>query len=120
MRLIANTERCTSWTSSNAVFEWITHEDRENSVLSFIRHGANGETVIVLCNFTPVVRHDYRIGVAQAGRYREIINTDATLYGGSGVGNGELQTESIGSHGRACSLSVSLPPLATLMLTLAP
>ena len=101
-------------------FEWITHEDRENSVLSFIRHGANGDTVIVLCNFTPVVRHDYRIGVAQAGRYREIINTDATQYGGSGVGNGERQTESIAAHGRACSLSLSLPPLATLMLTLAP
>ncbi|MBC7454739.1 MAG: alpha amylase C-terminal domain-containing protein, partial [Massilia sp.] len=101
-------------------FEWITHEDRDNSVLSFIRHGANGDTVLVLCNFTPVARHGYRIGVAQAGRYREIINTDATLYGGSGVGNGELQTESIAAHGRACSLSLSVPPLATLMLTLAP
>jgi len=100
-------------------FEWISHEDRENSVLSFIRRAANGDTVVVLCNFTPVARHGYRIGVAQPGRYREIINTDATEYGGSGVGNGELQTEAVGAHGRACSLSVSLPPLATLMLTLA-
>ena len=100
-------------------FEWITHEDRENSVLSFIRLAANGDTIVVLCNFTPVARHGYRVGVAQAGRYREIINTDATLYGGSGVGNGELQTELLAAHGRACSLSVSLPPLATLMLTLA-
>ncbi|PIL39827.1 1,4-alpha-glucan branching enzyme [Massilia psychrophila] len=113
-------------------FEWITHEDRENSVLSFIRHagaganganganGTNGDTVLVLCNFTPVIRHDYRIGVAQAGCYREIINTDATIYGGSGVGNGVLRTEPIAAHGRACSLSLSLPPLATLMLTLVP
>ncbi|MDB5918752.1 MAG: glgB [Massilia sp.] len=100
-------------------FEWITHEDRDNSVLSFIRHGVNGDSVLVLCNFTPVVRHGYRIGVAQAGSYREIINTDATVYGGSGVGNGVLQTEPIAAHGRACSLSLSLPPLATLMLTLA-
>jgi 1,4-alpha-glucan branching enzyme len=100
-------------------FEWITHEDRDNSVLSFIRLAANGDPVVVVCNFTPVVRHDYRIGVSQAGRYREIINTDATLYGGSGVGNGVLQTEPIGAHGRACSLSLSVPPLATLMLTLA-
>jgi 1,4-alpha-glucan branching enzyme len=103
-------------------FEWITHEDRDNSVLSFIRHsanGANGDSVLVLCNFTPVARHGYRIGVTHAGRYREIINTDATLYGGSGVGNGDLQTEPIGAHGRACSLSLSVPPLATLMLTLA-
>ena len=101
-------------------FEWITHEDRDNSVLSFIRLAANGDTVLVLCNFTPVGRHDYRIGVAQAGCYREIINTDATVYGGSGVGNGDLQTEPVAAHGRACSLRLSLPPLGTLMLTLAP
>jgi 1,4-alpha-glucan branching enzyme len=100
-------------------FEWITHEDRDNSVLSFIRYAANGDTVVVVCNFTPVARYDYRIGVAQAGSYREIINTDATVYGGSGVGNGELRTEPIAAHGRACSLRLSVPPLATLMLTLA-
>ncbi len=100
-------------------FEWITLEDRENAVLSFVRKGDggdDGDPILVLCNFTPVPRHGYRIGVPQAGRYREIINTDATVYGGSGVHNGELHTEAIGAHGRAQSLALTLPPLATLML----
>ncbi|MFC5459328.1 1,4-alpha-glucan branching protein GlgB [Massilia niabensis] len=99
-------------------FEWITYEDRDNSVFSFIRKAANGDTVLVLSNFTPVPRHGYRIGVAQEGRYREIINTDAAIYGGSGVGNGLLQSETFPAHGRACSLSLSVPPLATIMLVL--
>lgn len=100
-------------------FEWITHEDRDNSVFSFMRKADDGATVLVLCNFTPVPRHGYRIGVAQPGRYREIINSDAAIYGGSGVHNGELQTEPVPAHGRALSLSLSVPPLATLMLRLA-
>lgn len=99
-------------------FEWITHEDRENSVFSFIRKADNGDLVLVLCNFTPVPRHAYRIGVPQPGRYSEILNTDATIYGGSGVHNGDLQTEAITSHGRDCSLSLTVPPLATVMLKL--
>ncbi|MET0983413.1 MAG: 1,4-alpha-glucan branching enzyme, partial [Telluria sp.] len=99
-------------------FEWITYEDRDNSVFSFVRKAANGDTVVVVSNLTPVPRHGYRIGIAQPGRYREIINTDATIYGGSGVGNGLLRSETIPAHGRACSLSLSVPPLATIMLTL--
>jgi 1,4-alpha-glucan branching enzyme len=101
-----------------AGFEWITHEDRENSVLSFIRKAANGDIVVVVSNFTPVPRHGYRIGVDAPGRYVEIINTDATVYGGSGMGNGELRAEPVSAHGRACSLSLSVPPLATVMLKL--
>jgi 1,4-alpha-glucan branching enzyme len=101
-------------------FEWITHEDRENSVFSFIRKAANGDSVLVLSNFTPVPRHGYRIGVDRPGRYVEILNTDATIYGGSGLANGDLQTETIGAHGRACSLSLTVPPLATVMLKLEP
>jgi 1,4-alpha-glucan branching enzyme len=99
-------------------FEWITHEDRENSVFSFIRKAADGDAVLVLSNFTPVPRHGYRIGVDQPGRYIEILNTDASQYGGSGLGNGDLHTETIGAHGRPNSLSLSLPPLATIMLKL--
>ena len=99
-------------------FEWITHEDSQNSVFSFIRKADNGETVLVLSNFTPVVRHGYRVGVPEQGHYREIINTDNAVYGGSGVGNGELQTEATPAHGRPCSLSLTVPPLATIMLTL--
>jgi 1,4-alpha-glucan branching enzyme len=101
-------------------FEWITHEDCENSVFSFIRKAGNGDAVLVLSNFTPVPRHGYRIGVDQPGRYVEILNTDATAYGGSGLGNGDVHTEPVGAHGRPCSLSLSLPPLATIMLTLEP
>ena len=99
-------------------FEWITHEDRENSVFSFIRKADNGDAVLVLSNFTPVPRHGYRIGVDQPGRYAEILNTDASAYGGSGMSNGDLHTEPAGAHGRPCSLSLSLPPLATIMLKL--
>lgn len=96
-------------------FEWIAHDDRDNSIFSFVRKSENGETVIVVSNFTPVPRHAYRIGVPHEGAYREIINTDSHHYGGSGTGNGILHTEAIGSHGRACSLSITVPPLATVM-----
>ncbi|PWF55343.1 1,4-alpha-glucan branching protein GlgB [Massilia glaciei] len=99
-------------------FEWISHEDRENSVLSFVRRADDGSCVLVICNFTPVCRPGYRIGVPAAGRYRELINTDQLQYGGSGVGNGVLATDPSGMHGRAQSLALTLPPLATLMLVL--
>jgi 1,4-alpha-glucan branching enzyme len=99
-------------------FEWITHEDRDNSVFSFIRKAANGDAVLVLSNFTPVPRHGYRIGVDRPGRYVEILNSDAAVYGGSGLHNGELHTEAAGSHGREHSLVVTVPPLATVMLKL--
>jgi len=99
-------------------FEWITHEDRDNSVFSFIRKDADGNAVIVLSNFTPMPRHDYRIGVDQAGRYAEILNTDDTRYGGSGLHNDGVRTEPVAAHGRAHSLRLSVPPLATIMLVL--
>ena len=99
-------------------FEWISHDDRENSVLSFVRRAEDGSFVVVLCNFTPLVRQDYRIGVPAAGSYRELINTDLAVYGGSGVGNGIIATEARPLHGRAQSLAVTLPPLSTLMLVL--
>lgn len=96
-------------------FEWITREDNENSVFSFVRRADDGALVVVVCNFTPVPRHGYRIGAAP-GRYREIINTDAMVYGGSGLHNGELHTDATSAHGWADSLSLTVPPLATLML----
>ena len=99
-------------------FEWITHEDRDNSVFSFIRKDAGGNAVIVLSNFTPLPRHDYRIGVDQAGRYAEIINTDDARYGGSGLRNEGVGTEDVAAHGRPQSLRLSVPPLATIMLVL--
>ena len=100
-------------------FAWISHDDRENSVFAFIRRDAHGDFVIVISNFTPVPRTAYQIGVPQAGNYREIINTDGASYGGSGMSNGTVHTQAIGSHWQACSLSICVPPLATVMLKLA-
>ena len=73
-----------------------------------------------MCNFTPVPRHDYRIGVPRPGRFIERINTDATIYGGSGVGNaGEVQAEPYPMHGHPQSLRLQLPPLGVLIFTAA-
>jgi len=99
-------------------FEWITNEDRDNSVFSFIRKAADGSAVVVVSNFTPVPRHGYRIGVDRPGRYVEILNSDDQHYGGSGLRNGDLHTDAVGAHGRADSLSITVPPLATIMLAL--
>ncbi|MHB8178422.1 MAG: 1,4-alpha-glucan branching protein GlgB [Vulcanimicrobiaceae bacterium] len=94
-------------------FEWIDCHDADASVLSFLRRGRNGELAIVVLNFTPVVRRDYRIGVPLGGDYREVFNSDATIYGGSNVGNAGLAHSSeIGWMGRSHSLCISLPPLA--------
>ncbi|MES2933639.1 MAG: 1,4-alpha-glucan branching protein GlgB [Pseudomonadota bacterium] len=101
-----------------AGFSWIAHDDRENSVFSFVRRDRENNFMLVVSNFTPVPRLAYRIGVPQPGAYREVINSDATVYGGSGVGNGVLQAEAISAHGCDWSISLSAPPLATLMLTL--
>jgi 1,4-alpha-glucan branching enzyme len=90
----------------------------ENSVVSFLRRGKTPEDLaIAVCNFTPVVRHGYRIGVPEGGAYEEVMNTDDTRYGGSGVGNGEgVVAEKVPAHGREHSLSLTLPPLATMIL----
>ena len=102
----------------SAGFEWIAGGDTENSVVSFLRRGdAEEDLAIVVCNFTPVVRHDYRIGVPQAAAYEEALNTDDARYGGSGVGNGgRISTERVEAHGREHSLALTLPPLATMVL----
>ena len=99
-------------------FEWIDASDAEQSVLVFLRKSDNGAPpVVVLCNLTPQVHHDYRIGVPLAGVWGEILNTDDAAYGGSDVGNrGVLQTEDAPWHGRQASLSLTLPPLATIVL----
>ena len=97
-------------------FEWLELHDNEQSVLAFLRRGADpARIVVVVCNFTPVPRHGYRIGVPLPGFYRERLNSDAGAYGGSNLGNrGGVMAEELGSHGRPCSLSLTLPPLATV------
>jgi len=97
-----------------AGFEWIDGADTDNSVISFIRKGPHPrETILILCNFTPVPRIHYRVGAPDGGFWREILNSDATDYWGSGMGNaGGVQADSIPSHGRPFSLDLTLPPLA--------
>jgi 1,4-alpha-glucan branching enzyme len=99
-----------------AGFEWLVGDDRDNAVFAWRRtDGAND--VIVVSNFSPAVHHAYRLGVRAAGRWREALNTDDEDYGGSGVGNdGMLLTEPVPSHGRAHSLALTVPPLATIFL----
>ncbi|WGE88000.1 1,4-alpha-glucan branching protein GlgB [Actinobacillus equuli subsp. haemolyticus] len=98
-------------------FEWAVVDDWQQSVFAFERKAKDGSSVIVVSNFTPIVRHNYRIGVAQDGIYKEILNSDAAYYAGSNVGNyGEILCEEEPSHGKPYSLSVSLPPLATIFI----
>ena len=101
---------------SGAGFEWIDWDDRDNSLLSWIRRDKSGGYVICITNFTPIVRYDYRIGVSDARPFEEIMNTDADIFGGSGIGNGELQPDDVGHRGKPHALSVTIPPLATLIL----
>jgi 1,4-alpha-glucan branching enzyme len=97
-------------------FEWIDLDDRENSVFSWLRRDASGGFVVCVVNMTPVVREGYRIGVPEAGRYRVVLDSDDARYGGSGTGAGVVDSTDQPHHGRPCSIEMSLPPLATLIL----
>ncbi len=98
-------------------FEWIDHSDSAHSIYSFIRYGSNrNKPIIVLCNFTPDVYFDYQIGVPLKGNYREIFNTDAAIYGGSNkINPSVISTRQQAMHNREVSISVIVPPLATIM-----
>jgi 1,4-alpha-glucan branching enzyme len=95
-------------------FEWIDCNDVEHSVISFIRKGRSpGDSIVVVCNFTPTTHFNYRIGVPQPGYWTELLNSDAKEYGGSGQGNlGGAEAAPIPLHGRPYSLTFTLPPLA--------
>ncbi len=99
-------------------FQWIDFYDWEQSVVAFIRRARHEEDFVVCaCNFTPVPRHGYRIGVPAPGRYRELLNSDAGIYGGSNVGNlGGVEAELVPWHGCSYSVSLTLPPLAVVFL----
>jgi len=99
-------------------FQWVVVGDRTNSVFAYLRLAIDGgPAALVICNFTPVVRHKYRVGVPQDGAWTETLNTDAGGYGGSNVGNGgAMHADTIPAHGFPASLSLTLPPLATLIL----
>jgi 1,4-alpha-glucan branching enzyme len=101
-------------------FEWIDCHDSDDSTLSLLRRsradGGAGGCIVVACNFTPVPRQQFVIGVPHGGYWRELLNSDATLYGGSGIGNaGGVQAEDVPSHGRPCRLVLTLPPLAMVV-----
>jgi len=97
-------------------FEWIDCTDAESSVISLLRKGKSAhEELLIICNFTPIPRPNYRIGASSGGFWKEILNSDATQYGGSGWGNfGGLHAVPIPLHGRAYSITVALPPLGAL------
>ena len=107
--------------SEPAGFEWHVVDDAAQSVLAFSRHGLHPQdTVLVVANLTPVVRHGHRIGVppgAAAPTWREVLNTDSVHYGGGNVGNhGSLPVDAVPAHGHAQSLALTLPPLAVVWL----
>jgi 1,4-alpha-glucan branching enzyme len=99
-------------------FRWIVVDDKANSVFAWVRHGGEGAPpVVVIANFTPVPRPNFRIGLPAPGRWREVLNTDSVAYGGSNAGNaGVVVAERRKSHGFDSSATVTLPPLATLWL----
>ncbi len=99
-------------------FEWVDCNDVESSVVSLIRKGRSTDgIVLVVCNFTPVPRYSYRVGAPRSGFWREMLNSDGAMYGGSGQGNlGGVEATSIALHGRPFSLTLNLPPLAAVFL----
>jgi 1,4-alpha-glucan branching enzyme len=98
-------------------FRWVIGDDRANSVFAFMRYGGNAGPILAVCNMTPVPRHNYRVGVPRQGRWREVINSDSGLYGGSNAGNsGGIDTRDVGAHGEPQSLELLLPPLASVLL----
>jgi 1,4-alpha-glucan branching enzyme len=100
-----------------AGFEWVDANDSNQSVASYLRKDRRGNPVLVVLNYTPVVRPGYRVGVPRPGEWLEVLNSDAIIYGGTGVGNyGGVRSQSIPFHGREQSLELTLPPLGALFL----
>jgi 1,4-alpha-glucan branching enzyme len=99
-------------------FRWIDHADADQGVISYMRVAREpADHIAIVCNMTPVVRYDYRIGVPSQGQYVEVLNTDAELYGGGNVGNqGEVTADDLPAHDQPASVSLILPPLATVYL----
>jgi 1,4-alpha-glucan branching enzyme len=99
-----------------AGFEWIDGNDADSSIISFLRKGSKpGETILIICNFTPISRVGYRVGVPAGGYWKEILNSDGKEYSGSGAGNtGGVLADPLPEHGRNFSLNLVLPPLAII------
>jgi 1,4-alpha-glucan branching enzyme len=98
-------------------FSWISADDNDNSVIAFRRIDEKGKELIAVCNFTPVERENYRIGVPQKGNYKIVFNSDDEIYGGEGRGQKDkIKAEKTAMHGFEQSLSLDLPPMSTIYL----
>jgi 1,4-alpha-glucan branching enzyme len=96
---------------------WISHDDADANVVSFLRRGAGGEMLACVVNFSGVPRNDYRLGLPYGDRWEEVVNTDATCYGGSGVGNmGGVIADGPAAHGQQASATVQIGPYAAVWL----
>ena len=116
-RLYADEPAIHATDADPAGFRWAVGDDSQNSILAFIRQTADERSqLLVVSNMTPVPRHDYRIRVPEPGTWHEVLNTDAGVYGGSGVGNGGGVTTQPALHDEGVSLSLTIPPLATIVL----
>jgi 1,4-alpha-glucan branching enzyme len=107
------------WTqdTSPSGFRWITSEDSQHNTFSFLRFAPDDDTLACVVNFAAIPHEDYRIGLPRTGVWREVINTDSELYGGSGVGNlGEVHAEALPWHGLDASVSLRVPPLGAVWL----
>ncbi|WP_413463822.1 1,4-alpha-glucan branching protein GlgB [Alloyangia pacifica] len=100
-------------------FEWILADAATENVFAWVRKGAEGDDpVVIVCNFSPVTRSDFELGLPHAGVWREVLNTDAEIYGGSGAGNmGQVEAAAPGAQGQPAAARMTLPPLSTVMLT---
>jgi 1,4-alpha-glucan branching enzyme len=98
-------------------FQWIDFQDHDASLISFFRRGKNSDEILVFaCNFTPIPRENYRIGLPLSGFYREVLNSDSEQYGGSNMGNlGGVPAEDIPSHNQPYSAEITFPPLAVVV-----
>ncbi len=103
-------QKDTDWSG----FSWIAHDDHSQSVISFIRRDAKGNEIVVVCNFCPVIRKNYLIGVPKEGEYKAIFSSDSAKYGGKGIRNPKRKTKKIPMHGFSQSISLTLPPLSTV------
>nr|WP_040260606.1 alpha amylase C-terminal domain-containing protein [Pseudomonas massiliensis] len=98
-------------------FQWVIGDDAVNSVFAWLRWSRQGEPLLVVANFTPVPREEYRIGVPVPGLWHEVFNSDSETYAGSNVGNGGgVAAEEIPGHGQSFSVNLKLPPLGVLIL----
>ena len=95
-------------------FQWIVPDDNQQSVIAFLRRDSAGKMLMIVCNFNPVLRQDYQMGVPNPGSYKEILNSDDPKYGGSGVTNGTVRSKKGEMHGFAQHVSLTLPPLSTI------